>query len=95
LPRWRRALLYRAAGEYAFPVGVLAPVFAALQIQLIDDVLANRAQHEHIAPAFTRLKAREPDIARLFDLQGAADLWQSNFVVLNLNDVSIEMKKTI
>jgi hypothetical protein len=93
--RIQETLLYRAAGEYTVPVGVLAPVFAALQLQLIDDVLANHAQHEHIAPAFTRLKAREPDIARLFDLQGAADLWQSNFVVLNLNDVNIEMKKTI
>jgi DNA helicase HerA-like ATPase len=93
--RIQETLLYRAAGEFTAPVGVLAPVFAALQLQLIDDVLANHAQHEHIAPAFTRLKAREPDIARLFDLQGAADFWQSNFVVLNLNDVSIEMKKTI
>lgn len=87
--------LYRAAADYAIPEGVLAPVFAALQLQLIDDVLANHAQHEHIAPAFTRLKAREPDIAKLFDLQGAGNLWQSNFVVLNLNDVNIEMKKTI
>lgn len=93
--RIQETLLYRAAGEFTVPVGVLAPVFAALQLQLIDDVLANHAQHEHIAPAFTRLKAREPDIAKLFDLQGAADLWQSNFVVLNLNDVNIEMKKTI
>ena len=93
--RIQETVLYRAAVDDAFPTGVLAPVFAALQIQLIDDVLANHAQHEHIAPAFTRLKAREPDIARLFDLQGVADLWQSNFAVLNLNDVNIEMKKTI
>ena len=87
--------LYQAATDYVFPGGVLEPVFAALQLQLISDVLANQAQHEHIAPAVTRLKAREPDIARLFDLSEAADLWQSNFVVLNLNDVNIEMKKTI
>ena len=73
----------------------MQPVFAAMLLQLIDDILANQAQHEHIAPAVTRLKAREPDIAKLFDLGGATAFWASNFVVLNLSDVSIEMRKTI
>ena len=87
--------VYRRANEYTFPDGVLQPVFAAMLLQLIDDILANQAQHEHIAPAVTRLKAREPDIAKLFDLGGATAFWASNFVVLNLSDVNIEMRKTI
>lgn len=87
--------LYRAASDYVFPDGVLEPVFAALQIQLIADVLAGQAQHEHIAPALTRLKAREPDINKLFNLAVDGNLWHSNFVVINLNEVNIEMKKTI
>lgn len=87
--------LYQAASQYNLPDGILSPVLAILQIQLIDDVLRNRAQLEHVSPVVNRLQAREGAIARLLDLEQTGSLWKSNVVVLNLTDVSLEMKKTI
>lgn len=40
------------------------------------------------------IKKRD-DIEKIFDLTGAHDFWTSNFVVANLEEVNLEMRKTI
>jgi hypothetical protein len=62
---------------------------------LIFDILANRAQNEHVAPVINRLKAKKGDFDKLFDLGSNASFWQGNFVVVNLADVNLEMRKTL
>lgn len=86
--------LYEAAAEFVLPEDLLCQLETTLYIQLIQDVLANRAQNEHIAPVINRLKSKRGDIGRLFQLE-AGEFWPSNFVVVNLNDVNLAMKKTL
>ena len=63
--------------------------------QLIYDVLSNRAQNEHIAPVINKLKSKQSDIRKIFDPVAHDNLFTSNVVVVSLNDVNLEMKKTI
>ena len=64
-------------------------------VQLIYDVLANRAQNEHIAPVINKLRSKQNDIRKVFNPAIQGDVFASNVVVVNLNDVNLEMKKTI
>jgi uncharacterized protein len=61
----------------------------------VNDVLSNRAQNEHIAPAINKLKSKQPDIRKVFDAGTDAGLFESNVVVIALGDVNLEMRKTI
>ena len=66
-----------------------------MYLQLIFDILANRAQNEHVAHVINRLKAKKGDIDKIFDLGSDASFWQSNFVVVSLADVNLGMRKTL
>jgi hypothetical protein len=87
--------LYARAEALPLSPNVVARLIQFLYIQLISDVLANRAQNEHIAPVIGRLRAKERDIERLFELDGDQQFWTSNVVIVNLHQVNLEMKKTI
>lgn len=87
--------LYKHVDCYKLEESLLARLVTFLYIQLIYDVLANRSQNEHIAPVINRLKAKKSDIEKLFDLEEAAEFWESNFVVVDLARVNIGMKKTL
>jgi len=88
-------ILYRHVECYKLEESLLSRVITFLYIQLIYDVLANRSQNDHIAPVINRLKAKKSDIDKLFDLNGNADFWESNVVVVSLSRVNIGMKKTL
>jgi DNA helicase HerA-like ATPase len=87
--------MYEHVEAFEFEGSIISRLIVALYIQLVTDVLTNRAQNEHVAPVINRLKSKRPDIDKLFDLTDAEDLWQSNFVVVNLRNVNLEMRKTI
>jgi uncharacterized protein len=93
--RIKDTILYKRVEQLEFPQSLIGRLIVFLYVQLINDVLANRAQNEHIAPVINRLKGKRHDIDRIFDLSGELDFWQANFVVVNLHDVSIDMKKTL
>lgn len=86
--------LYKHVDNFELPDGLLSRLVIFLYLQLISDVTANRAQNEHIAPVINRLKSKQHDIGKLFDL-GDGNVWQHNFIVVNLNNVNLEMKKTL
>lgn len=88
-------ILYRQVDRFAFGASMLGNLISALYLQLIADVITNRAQNEHIAPLINRLKAKKDEIEKLFSFGGQQSFWQKNVVVVNLHDVNIEMKKTI
>ena len=74
----------------------LAIIIKFLYIQLIYDVLNNRAQNEHIAPAINKLKAVQKDFDKVFTIDNHENFWNDqNFAVINLNNVNISMKKLI
>ena len=87
--------LYQHVDAFEFSNAPLSNLITFLYMQLISDVLCNRAQNEHIVHVINRLKSRHRDIERLFDLAQNAQFWATNFVVVNLDDVNLEMKKTI
>lgn len=88
-------ILYRQVDRFAFGASMLGNLISALYLQLIADVITNRAQNEHIAPLINRMKAKKDEIEKLFSFGGQQSFWQKNVVVVNLHDVNIEMKKTI
>lgn len=71
-----------------------------LYIQLIDDVLSNRAQNEHVAPAINKLKSLSKEFSKVFSIstdEGSAKLWEEGkpLAVINMDKVSTSMKKLI
>lgn len=71
-----------------------------LYIQLIDDVLSNRAQNEHVAPAINKLKSLRNEFSKVFSIPtnvGNTNLWEDGkpLAVINMSKVSVSMKKLI
>lgn len=85
---------YSSIVDLKIPDSLVAALIVFLYVQLISDVLTNRAVNEHIAPVINRLKAKRRDIDRLFDLSGK-QFWSKNFVVVDLSDTNVETKKTV
>jgi DNA helicase HerA-like ATPase len=88
--------IFQAVESFELPGDLVGQVIIFLYLQLAGDLIANRAQNEHIAPVINRLKAKKDDIDKIFahdDIEGG--IWQRNFVVINLDDVNLDMKKTL
>ena len=71
-----------------------------LYTQLIDDVLSNRAQNEHVAPAINKLKSLTKEFSKVFSIPidiGNTSLWEEGkpLAVINMSKVSVSMKKLI
>ena len=71
-----------------------------LYIQLIDDVLSNRAQNEHVAPAINKLKSLSKEFSKVFSIptdKETPSLWEEGkpLAVVNMSKVSVSMKKLI
>lgn len=74
----------------------LETIIEFFYIQLIYDILKNRAINEHIAPVINRLKSKYEDIQKVVDITEDVDIWNdSNFIVIDLKHVNIEMKKIL
>lgn len=91
----KETVLYKHIDSFEFSESMLSRLIVFLYLQLISDILANRAQNEHVVHVVNRLKAKRPDIDRIFDLGNEANFWERNFVVVSLADVNLEMKKTL
>ena len=87
--------IYQRVDAYDFAEDIITDFIYICYVQLIWDVLSNRAQNEHIAPAINKLKSKQGDIRKIFDPQNVGDIFARNIVVMNLHDVNIEMKKTL
>ena len=87
--------LYSQAGIYAFPTNMVERFIHIMYMQLIFDVLNNRAMNEHIAPAINKLKATAPSIGKVFDFSSTADFWTTNKVVVSLRDLNLDMRKMV
>jgi hypothetical protein len=92
--RVKQTSAWTCIDEINIPSSLVSALVVFLYVQLISDVLTNRAVNEHIAPVINRLKAKKRDIDRLFDLSGK-NFWGKNFVVVDLSDTNVETKKTV
>lgn len=89
----RNTRLYQAAQEYQMPREGIKRILDALYIQLIQDVLDNRAMNEHISPVINKLKSFESDFEKVFEFTDK-DVWNGkNLIVIDLNRVNISVKK--
>lgn len=91
----KTTFLYKHVDAFQLADSLLSRLIFFLYLQLISDILANRAQNEHVVHVINRLKAKRADIDKIFDLDNATNFWESNFVVVSLADVNLEMKKTL
>jgi hypothetical protein len=89
--------LYKQVDNFSLSDNFIDVFIRIMYIQLICDVLGNRAMNEHIAPAIRKLESEKKDIEKLFDFSGETDtFWnESNIVVVNLNNVNLDSKKML
>ena len=67
-----------------------------MYIQLINDVISNRAQNEHIAPVINKLKSFSKEFSKVFRITDNDDIWNGyNIVVFDMNDCNLGVKKMI
>lgn len=93
---YKSTKLFKAAQNWVVPEETIALIIDACYMTLIEDVLANRAQNEHIAPAINKLKGKRKDVERVFDTSSEEGIFEeSNVVVVALGNVNLEMRKTI
>lgn len=95
-----QTILYKTVGtinEISFTkISELNQFFIFILIQLINDLYHYKTQIDHIAPLINRFKAKQSDIERVFIIEKIPNFWgNSNIIILNLNDVNLDMKKTI
>lgn len=90
-------VLYKQVDSFTFDTSFVDKFIKIMYVQLIYDVLGNRAMNEHIAPAINKLKSIEKDIAKLFDFSNVVnDFWNdNNIVVINLSNINLDSKKMI
>ena len=75
---------------------IFSTIIHFMYIQLIYDILGNRALNEHIAPVINRLRSKQRDIQKIIEIEEDVSIWNnSNFAVIDLKKVNIEMKKII
>lgn len=86
--------IYQHINEFKFSDDLLSKIINFLYLQLISDVTSNRAQNEHVAPCINKLKSKRKDIKKIFT-SSEDDFWNKNFIVINLHNVNLEMKKTL
>ncbi len=90
-------VLYKSAENYQFPIDILSKIIHFMYLQIIFDIYNDRAQNEHISPAINKLKSKCNDIRKVLNTNCTnIDIFvESNFVIINLNDVNLIMKKTL
>jgi len=89
--------LYKHVDKFKLNDNFIETFIVIMYIQLIYDVLGNRAMNEHIAPAIRKLESAKNDIGKLFDFSdNNASFWgENNIVVINLNETNLDAKKML
>lgn len=94
----KSTILYTSIDKYDFPENCLEKLIHFLYVQIMYDLHTNKAVYEHIAPSVNKLKSKTKDLYKVFDFQSTSkDIFgkDNNFVVINLNDVNLDIKKTL
>lgn len=92
--------IYQAIDNIEADSEFISWVTKFLYIQLIDDILSNRAQNEHLAPAINKLSSLSRDFSKVVTVPTEIrpiDLWEKDkpMVVINLDKVNTTMKKLL
>lgn len=93
--RAKKTDLYGLIEKLVFDDDILRVFEKFLYLQLIRDVLENRAQNEHIAPVILRLRSKRKDLSKVLGPAESETFWKSNLVVVSLDRVNLSLKKTL
>lgn len=86
---------YRSIDLIDLDQDALSTFIQLMYVQLIQDILTNRALNEHIAPAINKLSSKRRDIEKVFDFSDESEFWSQNVAVVSLAGVNLDMRKTI
>ena len=91
---------YKAIEKYKEDDDFIDRAIKFLYIQLIKDLIENRAQNEHVAPAINKLKSLSKEFSKVFSIPADKEtpsLWEEGkpLAVINMSKVSVSMKKLI
>ena len=96
----KKTSFYKAIEKYKEDDDFIDRAIKFLYIQLIKDLIENRAQNEHVAPAINKLKSLSKEFSKVFSIpndEETPSLWEEGkpLAVINMNKVSTSMKKLI
>ena len=88
--------VFEKAKTYEFPKNTIDKLIHFLYLQLIEDVYSDRAKNDHISPAINKLKSHVKDLNEVIECNNNDTIFKkSNIVIINLNDTTLLLKKTI
>jgi DNA helicase HerA-like ATPase len=89
--------LYGAIDTYSFSDNFITNFIDIAYVILIQEVFNSRAQNEHIAPAISKLQIFQTDFDKVISTNkdDKSLFSESNFVVLNFDNVNIKIRKML
>lgn len=90
--------LYTKAEDYLFADNIIEKFLDFARMQLLYDLLDNRAQNDHIYPAINKLESIKKSIQKVFDtkIENTTDLFDGkNSVVIDLKSTNRDIKKSL
>ncbi len=92
--------LYKRADSYNFPDNAIEKFLDFAHLQLLYDVLDNRAQDEHIYYAITKLDSAKKSLQKVLDTSieshKSREIWGGkNLIVINLKTSNRDIKKSL
>ena len=98
--RIEQTKMYQAIDKLEEDTEFITWITEFLYIQLIEDILSNRAQNDHIAPAINKLNSLSKDFSKVITVptnKQVNDLWSGGkpMAVINLDKVNTSMKKLL
>lgn len=93
----KRLQIYLNISSYMLCNNSIDRIILFMLIQLSKDLLYNRVVNEHVAPAINKLKAHKTGFEKIFDIkeEEVSIFDDTNLVVIDMNNVSTDMKKLI
>lgn len=90
--------IYNKTDNYAFPDNVIEKFLDFARMQLLYDLLDNRAQNDHIYPCIVKLESIKKSIQKVFDTNTNSSkniFGRSNIVVIDLKSSNRDIKKSL
>ncbi len=100
LDQYKQQIIYKRADTYNFPDNAIEKFIDFAHLQLLYDVLDNRAQDEHIYYAITKLDSAKKSLQKVLDTsinsQNSREIWDGkNLIVINLKSSNRDIKKSL
>lgn len=96
--QYKAQSLYTKANTYVFPDNVIQKFLDFSRLQLLYDLLDNRAQNDHIYPCITKLESIKKSIQKVIDTSTNKNrniFGKSNVVVIDLKSANRDIKKSL